>query len=188
MKTIYIAVLLLCAALGQAYGKTITMKTAVTSCVATNLTATEYTDCYAQLNFETAANANSTYLFDASLTYFGNGQVIGQSSVGTYEEFISPDDQSCSELCFKYTSDTFANLVSFNFINLYTGCWYCSAGSFSTNGTIRNYFSSDTAIDMYSVWSLEAPAPVPLAPSFILLASAILSVVSLGCRGKRGLA
>lgn len=189
MKTIYLAIVLICAALGQANAKSITMKTALTSCASYDaaMTATDYTDCYAQLSFETAANANNTYLFAAGLTYYANSQVIGQSGVGTYEPFIFPEDGSCSEVCFTYTSDAFANLISFSFYNLYAGCWYCSQGSFSFDGTSENYFSSDTAIDMYSVWSLEAPAPVPLAPAVLLLASAVLSVFCLRGGGKRGL-
>lgn len=166
------------------------MKTVANSCVAQDAytTTTEYNDCYAQLSFETAANANNAYLFGAALTYYGNGQVIGQSNVGTYEPFIYPDDGGCSEICFTYTSDASANLVSFLFYTAYNGCWYCSMGVFDRSGAGENYFSSDTAIEMFSEWSFDAPAPVPLAPTVLLLVSAILSVFCLGHIGKRGLA
>jgi len=190
MKTISLAIVLLCSVLSQANGKTITMKTVATSCVSqdANMTSTDYTDCYAQLVFDTAANTDSAYLFDAALTYYGNGQVIGQANVGTDAGFISPDDGSCSEVCFTYTSDALANLVSFTFYNLYNGCWYCSQGIFDPSGTGENSFSSDTGIDMYSTWSLPAPTPVPLVPAVLILATAVLSMFCLRPFGRKGFA
>lgn len=190
MKTICLALVLLCSVLSQAYGKTITMTTVATSCASpdANMASTVYTDCFAQLIFDTAANANGAYLFDAALTYYGNGQVIGQSNVGTDAGFISPDDGSCSEVCFTYTSDALANLISFKFYSLYNGCWYCTQGIFDPSGTGENSFSSDTGIDMNSMWSLPDPTPVPLGPAVLSLATAVIGVFCLGRFGRKSLA
>lgn len=200
MIRVLLAVFLVCFGWGQAYAKTVTLNTATTNCAYYDIETNSGVnfDCFAQLKFDTAANANNAYLFTASLTYHSDGRIVGEHDPGTYEPYIF--EVGCIELCFWYSSDSNANLVSLRFYHLYNGCTYCVEGSFNSNGTGLNYFFSQAgatfppfpgqypAIYMNSSWVSVAPAPVPLSASAILLVSGILSLLYLGRFSKKPLA